>query len=283
MSVPDPFGLQLAKYTNVAALTILIYDYFTTLHSEVQWTWGRKWGVIRIAFTISRYAPLIGALMTSYSAVKTWGTQDCAPFNDALNGIHFLGFIASEGLLICRVYAFSGNKRAYLIILLSFGLVILVTSVILSAAPINFNISGPVAPHCVLEGARSSAFPYALLAFFEIVLMSITVFLRHRHYLGSHTVLVKSIYHDGLLYMFGIMMISTGNVIVTAVLPLSYSEILNTPQIVAHSVLASRILFNLQANRETYQFTNSIELLSRAHEFQARPGGSVMTDQPDEA
>ncbi|KAG2358402.1 hypothetical protein BDR07DRAFT_284193 [Suillus spraguei] len=121
MSVPDPFGLQLAKYTNVAGLAILIYDYFITLHSEVKWTWGRKWGIIRIAFTISRYVPLIGALMTSYSAVKTWGTQDCAPFNDALNGIHFLGFIASEGLLICRVYAFSGNKRVYLIILLSFG------------------------------------------------------------------------------------------------------------------------------------------------------------------
>ncbi|KAG2358404.1 hypothetical protein BDR07DRAFT_284361 [Suillus spraguei] len=283
MSVSDPFGLQLAKYSNVAALSVLIYDYFVTVHSEVQWTWGRKWGIIRTAFTISRYAPFAGVLMTSYSAVKAWGAQDCSPFNDAVNGIHFLGIIASEGLLICRVYAFSGNKKAYLIILLSFGLVILVTSVILSAAPINFNISGPVAPPCVLEGARSSAFPYGLLMFFEIVIMSTTVFLRYQHYLGSHTALVKTIYRDGLLYMFCIMMISTVNVIVIAVLPLSYSEMLNTPQIVTHSVLASRILFNLQASKETSQSVDSMELLSCSHEFQARSGGSVIAGQPDEA
>ncbi|KAG1842459.1 hypothetical protein C8R48DRAFT_737708, partial [Suillus tomentosus] len=187
--------------------------------------------------------------MTSYSAIKTWGTQDCAPFNDAVNGIHFLGILASEGLLIFRVYAFSGNKKAYLTILLSFGLAILVTCVILSAAPINLNIPG-VGPPCVLEGARSSTLGYGLLMFFEIVLMSTTVFLRYRHYLGSHSALVRSIYRDGLLYMFCIMMISMFNVIIIAVLPLSYSETLNTPQIVAHSVLASRILFNLQVSAE---------------------------------
>ncbi|KAG2754160.1 hypothetical protein P692DRAFT_20862016 [Suillus brevipes Sb2] len=81
MSVPDTFGLQLAKSPKVAASAILIYDYFITIHSEVEWTLGRKWGIIRSAFTISRYAPFAGALMTSYC-------------------IHFLGIIASEGWLL---------------------------------------------------------------------------------------------------------------------------------------------------------------------------------------
>ncbi|KAG1781203.1 hypothetical protein EV702DRAFT_1193385 [Suillus placidus] len=275
MSVPSTFGLQLSKYTNalfyskVAASAILIYDYFVTSHSEVQWAWGRKWGIIRITFTVSRYAPFAGALMTSYSAVKTWNT-DCTPFNDAVNGIHFLGIIGSEGLLIARVYAFSGNKKAYLIILLSFGLVILVAAVILSAAPINFNI--PVAPRCVLEGARSSALPYVLLMFFEIVLMITTAFLRYRYYFGFHDTLIRSIYRDGLLYMFCITMMSTVNVIVIAVLPLSYSEMLNTPQIVVHSVLASRILFNLQANREQPAFPTYLS--TSPPEMQSLPDGS---------
>ncbi|KAG2351524.1 hypothetical protein BDR07DRAFT_1443676 [Suillus spraguei] len=97
MSTPDTFGLQLVKYVNVAALAILIYDYFVTLHSEVQWAWGRKWGVVRITFIVSRYVPFAGAFMTLYSALKTWGTQDCMPFNDGTNGIHFLGIVASEG------------------------------------------------------------------------------------------------------------------------------------------------------------------------------------------
>ncbi|KAG2087475.1 hypothetical protein BD769DRAFT_1530450 [Suillus cothurnatus] len=290
MSARDNFGLQLAKYTNVAASAILIYDYFITLHSEVQWTWGQKWGVIRTAFTISRYTPFAGALMTSYSAIKIWGTQDCIPFNDAVNGIHFLGIVASEVLLIARVYAFSGNNKAYLIVLLSFGLAILVTSVILSAAPINLGVPGSVTPPCAFEGSLrlSSALPYGLLMFFEIGLISTTAFLRYRHYLVSHSALVKSIYRDGLLYMFCITVISTLNVIVIAVLPLSYGEILNTPQIVAHSVLASRTLINLQVSKEqqlfpTYRSTTSMELLSNPHEFQARPGGSVVAGQTDEA
>lgn len=86
MSDSDSFGLQLAKYTNAAALAILVYDYFVTLHSEVQWTCGRKWGIVRTTFTVSRYVPFAGAVMTLYSAVKTWGTQNCLPFNDAVSG-----------------------------------------------------------------------------------------------------------------------------------------------------------------------------------------------------
>ncbi|KIK40489.1 hypothetical protein CY34DRAFT_13700 [Suillus luteus UH-Slu-Lm8-n1] len=136
-------------------------------------------------------------------------------------------------------------------------------------------------PPCVLEGARSSTLPYGLLMFFEIVLISTTAFLRYRHYLGSHSPLVQSIYRDGLFYMFCITMISTINVLVIAVLPLSYSEMLNTPQIVAHSVLASRILFNLQASwaqplLPTHQSTTLVE------EFRARPGGSEIATQSDE-
>ncbi|KAG2137551.1 hypothetical protein DEU56DRAFT_804426 [Suillus clintonianus] len=289
MSVPDTFGLQLAKYTNVAASAILIYDYFVTLHSEVQWTWGRKWGIIRTAFTVSRYVPFAGALMTSYSAVKTWGTQDCAPFNDAVNGIHFLGIIASEVLLIVRIYVFSGSKKAYLIILLSFGLVILAACVILSAAPINLDIPGVALP-CVFEGAHSSALVYGLLSFFEIVLMSIMAFLRYQHYLGSHSTLMKSIYRDGLLYMFCITMISTVNVIVIVVLPLSYSETLNVPQIVAHSVLASRILFNLQASGDqsafpAYRLTTSTVIRSLPQAWYEGTGRETVTGavQPDQA
>ncbi|KAG0694812.1 hypothetical protein DFH29DRAFT_958552 [Suillus ampliporus] len=260
MSVTDTFSLQLAKV--FAALAILIYDYFITLHSE-----GRKWGIIHIVFTVSRYVPFAGSFMTSYC-------------------MHFLGIVASEGLLIARVYAFSGNKKAYRIILLSFGLAVLATSVILSAIH-----SDSVNPPCAFEGTRSSAFPYGLLMLFEIVLMCTTVFLRYRHYLDSPGKLVKAVYKDGLLYMFCIMLISTVNVIIIAVLPLSYSEILNLPQIVAHSVLASRILFNLQVTRDrqaisTYQGSFAMETLSTQPEFRAWSRGDdplVGAGHPDQA
>ncbi|KAG1830435.1 hypothetical protein EV424DRAFT_292793 [Suillus variegatus] len=279
MSVPDTFSLQLAKYTNgkvrlmttfivihdstlVAALAVLAYDYFVTLHSEVQWSSGRKWGIVRTTFMVSRYVPFAGAIMTSYTAIKTWGTQNCMPFNNATNGMHFLGIIASEGLLIARIYGFSGNNNTCLIILLCFASIILVMAVIISAAPIDWNMAG--SPPCAFEGSRHSALPYGLLAFLEIVLMSTTAYLRYRHYLGSHSTLMRSIYRDGLLYMFCIIMISSANIVI-------------------HSVLASRILFNLPVNKApvfpTYQSTPSTEMLSCPHEFDAMSeGGQTVCD-----
>ncbi|KAG2143276.1 hypothetical protein BD769DRAFT_1661709 [Suillus cothurnatus] len=284
MSDPDSFGLQLAKYSVVASLAILIYDYFITLHSEVQWTCGRKWGIVRTTFTVSRYVPFAGVLMSLYSALKTWGSQNCLPFNDSVNGLHFLGIIASEGLLIARIYGFSGNNNTYLIVLLCFSSVILAMAVILSAAPIDLNIPRE-SPPCVFEGSRSSALPYGLLVFFEIVLMSITAFLRYRHYLGSHSTLMRSIYRDGLLYMFGIMMMSAANVIVIAVLPLTFSDTLSTPQIVTHSVLASRILFNLPVKEvpvfPTYRSTLSTEMLSCPHDSDAMSEGDEAVGDAD--
>ncbi|KAG1807366.1 hypothetical protein EV424DRAFT_235268 [Suillus variegatus] len=196
--------------------------------------------------------------------------------------MHFLGIIASEGLLIARVHAFSGNKKANIIVLLSFGLTIMMTCVVLSAAPIHF--SNPEAgPPCTFEGARSSAFVYGLLMF-EIVLMLITIFVKYRHYFGFHNTLIRSVYGDGLLYMSCITMISTLNVIVISVFPLSYSEVLNVPQIVLHSVLASRILFSLRADREqsvipTYLSTNAPETQSIPDGFQAwHEGRETITD-----
>jgi hypothetical protein len=39
--------------------------------------------------------------------------------------------------------------------------------------------------------------------------MFTTAFLRYRYYLGSHSTLMRSIYRDGLLYMFCIMSMDT--------------------------------------------------------------------------
>jgi hypothetical protein len=159
--------------------------------------------------------------------------------------------------------------------------------------------------------------------------MSITAFLRYRHYLGSHSTLMRSIYRDGLLYMFGIMSMNT---IKSLILcwhlcsdvcsqcdcnrcatrefflywfdldelsrslahvqrhPIHVSLVDHTckcilwklippfrPQIVTHSVLASRILFNLPVKEvpvfPTYRSTLSTEMLSCPHDSDAMSEG----------
>ncbi|KAG1791578.1 uncharacterized protein HD556DRAFT_1445211 [Suillus plorans] len=50
-------------------MAAVAFDYCLTLSQEAQLIWGKKWGVIRITFTLTRYATLMGTAMTPYAAV----------------------------------------------------------------------------------------------------------------------------------------------------------------------------------------------------------------------
>ncbi|KAH7912346.1 hypothetical protein BJ138DRAFT_1100388 [Hygrophoropsis aurantiaca] len=108
-------GLQTSRvrwaiqYFNVAAAAVLIFDYCITFEPEVRWTWGRKWGLPRVVFTLSRYTSFAGALMTAYAAANAHETK-CIIFGDA-----------SSGLLILRTYAFWGCNKKILAVLLTYG------------------------------------------------------------------------------------------------------------------------------------------------------------------
>ncbi|KIJ64113.1 hypothetical protein HYDPIDRAFT_188203, partial [Hydnomerulius pinastri MD-312] len=253
----DSPGLQLSRfhahpqYMNVAATALLIYDYFITFADEIRWSANKSWNLTRISFTVSRYIPIAGALMTAYSAVVERGGNWCAILSDAINGIHVVGIIGAEGLLILRTYAFWSCSKAILVILLVYGLVCsrssscppanargkatLTVIVILSAAPIDIAIPG-VTPPCVFQGAHSSALGYGLLALYEIVIMSLVVFKKHRDYREYNASILTVIYRDGISYMLCITgkialskgqilksslstAISIGNVIVEGALP----------------------------------------------------------------
>ncbi|KAJ8596254.1 hypothetical protein M405DRAFT_928936 [Rhizopogon salebrosus TDB-379] len=268
-TVADAFALQVVKSVKVAAAGLLVFDYCITFGDEarsrprngspgqttscllylrqVRWTLKKDWRIPRVAFVLSRYMPFIGAIMTAYSGVKYRQGGNCTVFNDISNAAHFMGIIGSEALLLLRTYVFwrcTGGKK-FLIVMVPFSLAAIIVAVVLDTAPISFGIPES-SPPCVLEGPRSSTLPYSVLMLYELVLMTLTIFKRYRNFENLGSSIIKSLYRDGVLYMLCITLISTANVVIVGALPIAYSELLNTPQIVIHSVLASRILFNLQ-------------------------------------
>ncbi|KAH7927479.1 hypothetical protein BV22DRAFT_1127392 [Leucogyrophana mollusca] len=265
----DPVGLQTSKYFNVAAAAVLIFDYCVTFEAEVRLTWGRKWGPPRILFVLSRYVPFAGALMTAYAAANSHETN-CAPFGDVSSGARSLSIIFAECLLILRTYAFWGRSKRFLAVLLTYSVATLAAAIIVSAAPINLNNPGQ-SLLCTFEGARSSAIPYGLLMLYEMVIMSLIIFKRYRHYHDASSAIIKTLYRDGMLYTLSIMLVSAANVIVDASLPLAYSDMLDTPQVVAHSVLASRILFNLQESNDRLDELSGAEDLEPGRIVISRP------------
>ncbi|KAG1730784.1 hypothetical protein EDB19DRAFT_1371333 [Suillus lakei] len=244
-------GIQTAKYCNVAGLGVLIFDYFLTLEPEVRWTWNRRWNVTRVLFVISRYMAFAAAGMTSYAAIATRNNEDCSHFSRASNAIHIISIVAAEGLLIIRTYVFwkqSKKLLAGLLVLaaISIACAVSITQVVgnLTAAPVD--PSAPPTSNCTFEAGRSSAIQYGFLMAYELFLMSLMVFKRYKDYRDSNSRLVRAVFQGGVRYMTAIIFVSLTNILIMSVVPASYDEMMDVPQLVLHSMLASRVLFNLR-------------------------------------
>ncbi|KAH7918893.1 hypothetical protein BV22DRAFT_1134257 [Leucogyrophana mollusca] len=273
MSGPSSAGNQLVRYFNVAGLVLLTYEYLITLGAEVHWVWGRKWWEFsRLAFTCTRYMTFVGAGMTVYAAIGSRTARECTPFGMASNAIHIISIISAEGLLILRTYAFWQRSKIMLISVIIFG-----AGCLASAITMAMFIKIPALPEslvdtntgaCVFQTYRASSLQYVWLVVFELGLLGLTIFKRFRHYHYSTSPLITVLYRDGVYYMVTIIITSFLNMMVTLFAPPSYNEILDTMQLVLHSVLASRILFNLrESNGSMQQDPETLPLESMAFQI----------------
>ncbi|KAG2111285.1 uncharacterized protein F5147DRAFT_687095 [Suillus discolor] len=88
------------------------------------------------------------------------------------------------------------------------------------------------------------------LAMYESVMLILNVYKRVHDYKNFQSGIVVTLYHDGMFYMLCILAVTLANVIFEGALPSAYSNMFDALQLVAHSVLASRILFRLRRSNE---------------------------------
>ncbi|KAG1807689.1 uncharacterized protein BJ212DRAFT_739192 [Suillus subaureus] len=243
-------GIQTAKYCNVAGLGVLIFDYFLTLEPEVRWTWNGRWNITRVLFIISRYMAFVAAGMTSYAAIATRANEDCSHFNRASNAIHIITIVAAEGLLIIRTYVFWKQSKKLLVVLLVLAAISIACAVSITEVVNNVVApADPSAPHtsnCTFQAGRSSAIQYGFLVAYELLLMSLMMFKRYQDYRDSDSRLVRAVFQGGMRYMTAIIFVSVVNIVIMSVVPASYDMMMDVPQLVLHSMLASRVLFVLR-------------------------------------
>ncbi|KAG1751776.1 hypothetical protein EDB19DRAFT_1199898 [Suillus lakei] len=180
------------------------------------------------------------------------------------------------GLLLMRIYA-SWNSKRLLTSLLAFCAVCVVTSYILSDTklvpnstnttpiylPNMIGVDIPDPSDCLFISGRNNVFNYAALSLFELVLFCLMLFIRFRMYKTTVGPLQKRFFNDTLKYMVCIIVMSSFSIFLTMFPPATWVSITDSPQIVIHSVLASRILFSLRASErhlETHHASG--ELLS---------------------
>ncbi|KAG1725454.1 hypothetical protein EDB19DRAFT_265654 [Suillus lakei] len=240
-------GLQTAQYFTVGAMALAIFDYCLTISQEVQLIWGKRWNIVRIAFTFTRYVTFIGAAMTTFAALADRSKyKSCVTFSYISNALHMISIIAAEVLLVCRTYAFWQQSKKMLKWIL-FLIAICIAGSVVPFAVNNLHSSAPGdTTGCVLYSGETGAIQYGIVIFFELVLIILTVYKRISFYQDSRSRLITTLYRDGLVYMTCIIMASIANVFLNLFAPAAYTAIMDVPQLVIHGVLASRILFNLR-------------------------------------
>ncbi|KAG2113918.1 uncharacterized protein F5147DRAFT_680565 [Suillus discolor] len=241
---PDSVGFQTVAYTSVASMTVLLFDFIITFDSEVRWTWGRRWGIMRIIFIVSRYLPFVGLVMTVYYSVGSThgGIPDDGIFTAVYDGIRWLGIAAAELLLVVRTYVVWGCDKRFLTLTLTFTTV--VSAAVLVISDVDASESGDSTG--LFVAGPNTAVIYGLLMLVELVLMTLTLYKRFKSFRSEGSPLVATLCRDGIISILCITLVSMANCISVILLPPSYTALLAGPQLVAHSVLASRILFNLR-------------------------------------
>ncbi|KAG2138466.1 hypothetical protein DEU56DRAFT_334634 [Suillus clintonianus] len=242
--------LQVSKYANIGALAILIFDFCITFQDEVQWTWNRPWGITRVIFVISRYLPFVGSGLTAYAALRVSGP--CPPSLEE-NIIHIISIVAAEGLLVIRTWAFWKKSRRMLIGLSIYSVVTIIGAVSMNVLPNHQLIStdaSAIPGPCGFESSRNAALVYSILALFECVILFLTAYKKFSDYREIDSSIITTVYGGSMFYMLGIITITVTNVIIDAVLPVGFTNVFDTLQLVIHSVLASRIVFHLRSSHD---------------------------------
>ncbi|EGO05337.1 hypothetical protein SERLA73DRAFT_129244 [Serpula lacrymans var. lacrymans S7.3] len=235
--------LQTTNYMNVAGLAIWVFDYILSFDYEVRWVWGRKWDFMRVLFTLSRYVTFSAAIMTVYAAVHTQ-RGNCVPFSTGSAVIYVLCVVFAEGLLLMGTLAFWDRSKKLTAWLLAFAVVLVIGAALSSKIRDSGSQTNPGG--CVFTSKKSGAIQYAFLAVYESVLLSLMTYKMMKQYRHTSSCVIITLYKGSMMYAGCMITVSVANVIIHVAMPHGYTNALDTLQLVLHSILASRILFNLR-------------------------------------
>jgi len=281
-TLTDLSRLQFSKFLNVSALAVFAFDYCLTFSSEVEYVWGTKWEITRIVFTLSRYLPFISSSLTCYDALVNVG---CGSFTTALDAMYTASIIFAEGILILRTYALWGRSKRVLFFLLFLAAAFIAGSEVISlkfkiVLPGDSTSSYQFNPSlCAYKSSRNAAIQYAFLVAYEIILQSMSSWRKFRTYRDIRSRTLSTLYWDGIMYMGWIIVLSGGNMAVMAAAPMAYIPALDTAQVAVHSVLASRIFFNLrQCDKQIHSFGDVFSLESLRYRPQSTVGAPTRAE-----
>ncbi|TFY65692.1 hypothetical protein EVG20_g5393 [Dentipellis fragilis] len=234
----------------VCAFSLLVYDYSLTFSSEVETMWGADWSTTKIVYLLVRYVPFVDISTNLYANLGLSPSDAlCHPLYSATicarTGMMVFAFTVAKLVLILRTWAIwrKNNFVRY-----GLGVLLVAACSVMCYCVQKLLESMEFAPIAIMPPQVRGCFITHAASLWTYVYTIILVYETIR---TSNSVLIVSLYRDGILAYVPIFLSSVANVLISVVGPLGYRNLLVVTSQVVHVTAITRILLNIRRNATT--------------------------------
>ncbi|EKM82140.1 hypothetical protein AGABI1DRAFT_90409 [Agaricus bisporus var. burnettii JB137-S8] len=101
-----------SQYTDLASLTILVFDWMLTFPSEVELVWGSKWSAMTILYFLTRYIPFVYLpANTRYIFNEGFTLSECKMLYSTVSSLFWIGILFAQLILTIRTWVIWGKSK----------------------------------------------------------------------------------------------------------------------------------------------------------------------------
>jgi len=255
-STTDLIHYSWHNYTDIAAVALLVYDFFLTVDREAKYFWPPRKGWITFLFFINRYMVFLALTIDAYAQVSTNVTYSFCKFAIGvwLLVTDILQLMVTDIILWVRVCALYGNTKKIRILLFSLLTLCTITSIFVLGV-VGARSRGTDHPTSDLQHCAVQSQYHFLWAFwipvlcYESVMFSLVAY-RTYIYLQNRRTYVSQILdvllRDSLIYFATILVLFVLNSVLFSLPDPSTAGLVTCPTLVLLSIMGNRMLLNLR-------------------------------------
>ncbi|KLO17241.1 hypothetical protein SCHPADRAFT_937268 [Schizopora paradoxa] len=242
--------LWIVRFTAVATLAVLVYEYIITVDDEIKHMWSPKLTLGRVLYFMNRYLPFISTVINVNIFVVNTTPSSCRPEYLVAGAVAFIEFLTAVFVLFTRAYAVWAQNRAMLAILIicyafTIGGSGYVTSrYLMGASTLNMKL---LPTGCIyVFNNRIVWIALVNLIACESVALSLLLMkaVRHFRYTSSNLMVVMT--RDGIGYFVCNIAITITNLIVLKRVSPVLCNFLLVTQGVLQNILCNRLLIHIR-------------------------------------
>ncbi|KAF5336373.1 hypothetical protein D9611_006713 [Ephemerocybe angulata] len=253
--------VELTRYTQLAATSIIIFDHLLTFDGEVEHIWNASWSAGKVVYLINRYYTLASVVMNTYGFYRVHLTNEfCLHFLRWQGWTGLVSCLISEVILQMRIYAmYSLDRKVLAFMTISFAASIAISGWIMGTTLIKMT---PLAVHvpggmfCMPVGISSHFYTLWIpMLLFELLLCTLALargfstFVSNGSLIRTGQRLVVVLFRDSVIYFVVICATYMTCLLLWLLAPVTLLEVPITFTVAVSCVLGNRIILNVRELR----------------------------------